>query len=599
MTFSLEQFSPAQAHPRDETAERLFWDARKFGQVNPPEVPNNAFELQIQGFPQSDLLLAKIEPTERADGRTALESAIEKLSPERRERFHARMEEFESRATAARLSSRQVDATYAQIRRLLESPADSLTAEQRLNIAEQVITMAADPTSIDQGVHDTCGAAVLEVRTYLRHPEKAVQLVTDVALTGKVVAPGGTALNIDVTPHDTSKLAFPKSGQRSHASEIFQVTAINLALNSKPGVREGSLAYIQKDRRPETVNLGEMVIDYSENPPREKKFEGLYVADVLRMNKLVTGHDEPDLVMWKARQKGDRQYGAPFTTQSEMEKLLLEAKRNGKLPAVLYVYSGNDPLWQDAPNNADGGRGSGHFINVTDIQPGKPPRVEIDSTWWRRADHTKNTGKSLSLNELYLASLEPADAEFELKRQVDEDRLAGKIDTARQVALVRQEWVNGKIDTDGLESGLRELLLLSGVRWNTEKSAGRLDPSEQRRSLAKTMEAVDRLPYANKLRMLETLKNSGVIDDREYISAIISTGNEMAEHRMMMTFAGELDAAGELGYRRAQDELAKRLSALPPEARRSAAEQLKRGQNTDVTGFFAGRAHERRERRKL
>ncbi len=599
MTLPLEQFSPAQAPPRDEISERLYWDARQFGQFNPPQAPGNAFEPQLQGFPASDLLLARIEPVNAAAEKASLANAVEKLSPERRDRFYARMEEFESRARSDRLSAAQVNATYGQIRRLIESPAGSLSAQQCLNIAEQAISMAADPTSIDQGVHDTCGAAVVEVRTYMRHPEKAVQLVADVALTGKVTAPGGTALEIDVTPHDTSKLAFPKSGQRSHASEIFQVAAINLALNSRPGVREGTLSYIQKDRRPETVNLGEMVIDNSANPPGERKFEGLFVADVLRMNKLVSGENEPELVLWKASAKGGRQFGTPFTTQAEMEKALLDAKQNGKLPAVLYVYSGNDPLWQDAPNNADGGRGSGHFINVTDIQPGTPPQVEIDSTWWRRADHNKANGKSLSLDELYLASLDPADAENELRRQVDADKVAGKVDTSRQVALARQEWVNGRIDTSGLESALRELMLFSAARWTAEKTAGKLDQDEQRRSLTKTMEAVDRLPYANKLRMLETLKNSGVIDDREYSSALVATGNEMMEQRMMMTFAGELDATGELGFRQAQDELVKRVNALPAETRRLAEEQLKRGHNTDNSGFFATRAKERRDRRKL
>ncbi len=124
-------------------------------------------------------------------------------------------------------------------------------------------------------------------------------------------------------------------------------------------------------------------------------------------------------------------------------------------------HSGSDPLWQDAPNNADGGRGGGHFINVTDILPGRPPKVEIDSTWWRRADHTKNTGKALNLSDLYMASLEPKDAEAKLREQVATDVAAGKTDTARLVALARQEWVNGKIDTDGLESSLRELMLFA------------------------------------------------------------------------------------------------------------------------------------------
>ncbi len=106
------------------------------------------------------------------------------------------------------------------------------------------------------------------------------------------------------------------------------------------------------------------------------------------------------------------------------------------------------------------------------------------------------------------------------------------------------------------------------MRWKNEKQTGKLDAEEQQRSLSKTMEAVDRLPYANKLRMLETLKNRGVIDDNEYNSAIVATANEMSEQRMMMTFAGELDQQAEIGFRRAQDELGQRLNVMTLEVRR-------------------------------
>lgn len=601
MTFPLEQLTPALAPKRDEISERLYWDSREYGHFESPSSRKSAFEPQLQGFPQSDLLLASLEiPGIRAfEERGKLTNAIDQLDASRRERFSNNMEALEIRARAAGLSSEQVDATYRELRRLIENRTTTLTDEQRFNIAEQVLSMAADPTSIDQGVHDTCGAAVIEVRAYMRHPEKAAKLVADAALNGEVLTKNGVALPIDTTPHDTSKMDFPKSGQRSHASELFQVAAINLVLNDGIGEKEGRIAYRQNDRRPEAVNLGEVVIDFSVHPPEEKKFAGLYVSDILRMNKLVTGQDEPDLVLWKARALGGRQYGKPFTNETEMEDALLEAKRNGKLPAVIYVYSGNDPIWQDAPNNHDGGRGDGHYINVTDIHNGKPPTVEIDSTWSKRADHLRSAGRSMKLSDLYMASLPPKEAEVKLREQIANDVAAGKTNTERQIALARQEWVNGKIDTNGLESSLRELLIFADMRWQADRKAGKLDVDEQNRALRKAMEAVDRLPYANKIRMLETLNNKGIIDNREYVSALVATANEMAEQRMMTTFAGEHNPQAELGYRRAQEELSQRFDALSPEVRRSVDEQLRRGQNSDSTGFYASRAKERRERRKL
>lgn len=599
MTLPIEQLTPARASLRDEISERLYQDARPTGRFDSPGSNNLVFEPPLQGFPKSDLLLARYEFPVAPGEKASLINSVNKLDAERRERFQNRIEAFETRARTERLSPSQIEATYGQIRRLIENRSVSLSEEQRLNIAEQVMSSAADPTTIDQGVHDTCGAAVIEVRTYMRHPEKAIKLVADAALNGEVLTRNRIALPIDTTPHDTSKLDVPKSGQRSHASELFQVAAINLVLNDGLGAKEGSLAYRQNDRRPETVNLGEIVVDFSVHPPREKKFDGLYVSDVLRMNKLVTGEDEPDLVLWKTATRGGRQFGTPFTNETEMERALLEAKRNGKLPAVMYVYSGNDPLWQDAPNNNDGGRGDGHYINVTNITPGKPPTVEIDSTWWRRADHLKSTGKSMKVSDLYASSLPPKEAESLLREQIAADVKAGKPDAARQIALARQEWVNGKIDTGGLESSLRELLLYADMRWQADRKAGKLDAQEQSRALSKVMEAVDRLPYANKVRMLETLKNKRVIDDREYVSALVATSNEMNEQRIMMTFAGEHDPQAELGFRRAQDEISRRLDTLTPEVRRAVDEQLRKGQNADNTGFYASRAKERRDRRKL
>ncbi len=599
MTSRLEQYQPALASAQDETAERLFWSAHDFGQPPKQFALKEIFAPQFEQSASTDWLLARADTTFNRGEKNGLSNAVEKLDTARRDRFNSRIAEIEIRAGQEKLTASQVDATYAQVRRLLEGHSNSLTDEQLINIGEQVLSMSADPTSIDQGVHDCCGAAVVEVRTYMRHPELASKLVADVALSGQVMTGKGTVIDIDLTPHDTSKLAFPKSGQRSHASELFQVAAINLVLNDRPGALEGSIRYIQNDRRPEASDTGERVIDSSVFPPKERKFEGLYVADVLRMNKLITGEDEPDLVLWRARERGASRYGKTFTTEAEMEKALSDAKRDGKLPAILYVYSGSEPLWQDAPNNADGGRGSWHFINVTDILPGKPPKVEIDSTWSKRADHTKGSGKPISLSDLYLSTLDPNEAEAELRKRVDADSTSGKIDTGRQIALARQQWVNNNISTDGLEQSLRELLLYADFRWKNEAKAGKLDAGEKDRSLTKLMESVDRLPYANKIRMLESLKSKGVIDDGEYNSAVVATANEMSEQRMMITFAGEMTPQSEAAFRNAQDELGKRLRSMSPQVRTQVDEQLKRGQNTDNTGFFASRAKERRGRRKL
>lgn len=608
MTSILEQFQIAHDPAQDQTSERLLSGAQDFvrPRVKPAIEPQFLqFEpLQSAQNTKSLFVSSEWQSSEPSQSRRTLEkdkllSFAGELDADQRDSLNSNITAFEKRARSSKLSAQQVESTFGQVRRIMEIRSDNLTKKQLLNIAQQVMAMAADPLSIDQGVHDTCGAAVVQVRAFMRHPEKAAGLIADVISTGKVFTPKGLGVPIDLTPHDTSKLDSPKPGQRSHASEIFQVAAVNMALNNRAEVLEGSLSYKQNDRRPETIDTGERVIDRSVFPPRDSKFAGLFVSDVLSMNKLVTGEDDPDLVLWHAKDKTGARFGRPFTSEADLQEALFEAKRDGRLPAVLYVYSGNEPLWQDAPNNADGGRGSWHFINVTDIQPGSPPKVEFDSTWIRRADHVSPSGKALSLSDLYLATLSPRQAESALKQRVDGDRKAGKNDTANQVALARQQWINNSITTDGYEQSLKELMLHSGFRWRNDAKTGKLDTDEKERSASKLMEAVDRLPYANKMRTLESLKNSGIIEEKEYNSALVATANEMAEHRMMKNFAGELSDEDEARFKTAADEFSKQVKARPAADRRDIEEQVKRGQNADSSGFFASRASERRQRRKL
>ena len=163
-----------------------------------------------------------------------LQEAKEKLTKQAEEKFKddpiklgqfkENMRSFEERAGRDNLSPTEIAKTYKEIDRLLEAKGDKpLKPEQRKDLAEQIMRHAANPTSIDQGAHSTCSMATVETRMYTRNPSDAARLVADVALTGQYVATDGRRVRINPGAHNESRNSTTNDGERSHASEIFQM----------------------------------------------------------------------------------------------------------------------------------------------------------------------------------------------------------------------------------------------------------------------------------------------------------------------------------------------------------------------------------------
>src|SRR5262249_39758686 len=116
------------------------------------------------------------------------------------QKFRDDMEFFEKRAAEAKppLSQEEVAETYRHMARLMEdSTLEPLNQASRTAIAEQAMSQAARPNTIDQGGHSTCNVASVESRMYTRNPADAVRLVADMATTGKYVAADGTVVELD------------------------------------------------------------------------------------------------------------------------------------------------------------------------------------------------------------------------------------------------------------------------------------------------------------------------------------------------------------------------------------------------------------------
>lgn len=113
-----------------------------------------------------------------------LEEVAGKLitNPQQREQFKKNMETFEKRAADQKIPESEVGRTYNELARLmLSSKSEALGQKERVQIAQQAMRQAADPTTIDQGMHPTCNVATVEVNMYMKEPSKAVKVVADVA----------------------------------------------------------------------------------------------------------------------------------------------------------------------------------------------------------------------------------------------------------------------------------------------------------------------------------------------------------------------------------------------------------------------------------
>lgn len=166
----------------------------------------------------------------------------------------------------------QVNETYRQVGTLLEAndnPSVPIDAAGRSRLAREIIKNAADPTEIRQGNHNTCNVATVENRLYTRQPALAAKLVVDMATTGSYVAKDGTKVALDRQSLRPDEDAEQKNSlsNRNFASQIFQVTAVNLSYAKT----QPSIHYEQHSVDPKLPgDGGERQVDYSSGKPHDR-----------------------------------------------------------------------------------------------------------------------------------------------------------------------------------------------------------------------------------------------------------------------------------------------------------------------------------------
>lgn len=336
---------------------------------------------------------------------------------ERRERFLQDMQTFELRARSRGLSNEEINQTYGHIERLLSAGTDArIPHDQRIALASQVMRNAADPTGIRQN-ENTCGVTSLESLIYSRHPAAAARLVTDVATTGSYTGTNGTTVTLDaesLRPSDAvGTVNLSREGEaRSFASQLFQVTAANVANRQEPNREHFVYAQLQPEGPKDT---GEALYDTSVDPPEiiahEPGATG-HINGLIGTYESITGDTDVSGFMMNRAHIARRSSRADgFANAEELGQRLEQLDRAGRLPALMTVHATNrlfdvpgqsPPPEQDA-SEQNSGNNDRHYITVTGYDPATRT-VFYDNNYGREEDRTQ---RGVPLDAFYDATLNP------------------------------------------------------------------------------------------------------------------------------------------------------------------------------------------------
>ncbi|MBP9090364.1 LysM peptidoglycan-binding domain-containing protein [bacterium] len=159
------------------------------------------------------------------------------------ERFDKLLRDFDVEAAKRGITDEKKALLYLHVNRLLEAnPMAVLSQAERADLAEQLMSHAVHPRTVDQGMNSTCNVTTLEVRNYAKDPEKNAQLLADIAINGKFVTKDGhtvdmTALDNGIKPDFEARRALKRQhgegdklkadGSRDWSSQLTENAMVN------------------------------------------------------------------------------------------------------------------------------------------------------------------------------------------------------------------------------------------------------------------------------------------------------------------------------------------------------------------------------------
>ena len=462
---------------------------------------------------------------------STLEKEREKLlklvgdDPQTKEWYKEHIDEFEKRQRENPdvVSKEEVRETYAQISRLLSDKTSKLLKpEEREALSQQIMLQAAMPQTISQGQHSTCSVAAVEVRTYSRDPSQAARLVTDVALNGRYHATMGPEVAIDPKTVDPESInSADDTANRTHASEIFERTAINLKLAQKNATTGGNLKY-EQHKPGQGSESGEGLYDYGHldekgQPTFIADYPSLTDSDVVDISSFISGRDETgSFIVSESMDIGDKSKLTVYSSEQNFVNKLIELRNQKQFPLIFKVFTGTEPFYSDSGYDKMGGVGGSHIITINKIIDGPPPAALIDNQWNENKDHL-TPEKAIPLHDLYVASLLPEDAIAHIQDDIEIKRSNGTATDIDELDFIRMKILANRFhDTRPQEKELQEFM-------------NYLDKAEMSQDAKKHLSnradaAAFSLKFDGIMRMREYLHNKGEMTPKDYDRELIEYG---------------------------------------------------------------------------
>jgi hypothetical protein len=380
---------------------------------------------------------------------------IQKLKAEESQlrSFKREIAEFEKRcAKQPGMDPAEVEKTLHQLERITDAKGESpMPSVDRRHIAEQILHQAADPQSIDQGSHNTCNVTTIEARTYTRTPSEAAKLVADVALTGQytshsVTMPDGkvvpgVSVHLDPNPHDQSKDFPTNDGTRSYASELFQVTAVNLHYRIENAQGKSDIEYRQKDGKEELWDKkADKPVMKDGKPCSEPNLNDSAYSEI---SDAITGKKEGKdvAIVNDDYHSGKLENVLVIKKPQDLDDQLKRLKAEHKLPVIIRVNCECDPFYNDSGRAASGDSADAHVVTVTDYDD-KNKLVTVDNQWGSQHDHQGTKSGRVPLNDLYTATQNTEDALKSVQSEIANSQ--PHPDRVKLMEEARLELVTGK-----------------------------------------------------------------------------------------------------------------------------------------------------------
>lgn len=305
--------------------------------------------------------------------------------------FKHDLDTFERRCQSAQVNEQYVQRAMTEVQELLKSTVQNptITGGDRTKLAEQALHHLAYPRSIDQGMHATCGATTAEILTATKRPDCFAWVIKQVAdtgqfrtMTGNTVIPDSTSLQPDFQARKYEPYSTASLGDRSYASQLFQVATINAAFQ---GV--GWASRYEQRRPTDAKDTGEYAWDW--NTGVVNHFTGMPTHVIQELTNQVMGERVTVL-----------ERGQQFNTADDLKNQLLFMQKNGQLPCILGVHLKNEPFWTEGGAGRSGLPPGGHVVTVWDIDANG--LVLMDNQWSKRSD--RESLRRLPYNTLFGAT---------------------------------------------------------------------------------------------------------------------------------------------------------------------------------------------------